>query len=131
MLPESSVDWKAPLEGLARALWEECNLRGEAEHQTKFSENMESVPCVFVPRVADIIISEWVHGGVPLRVIPSDVYRPREAHTLVRDVYYRSMFVKVFFLPTIMLEIYTATRQSERIAVHALMMVTSVFLIVD
>lgn len=52
MLPVSRVDWESLLAGLAKGLWEEVDLAGEAQRQIRFGDNnMESVPRVFVPTV--------------------------------------------------------------------------------
>lgn len=100
VLPVSRVDWQALLEGLVCGLWEECDLSGEAERQTKFAENMRSVPRVFVPGVIasteNVMVSEWV-DGVPLRAISPMDNRLKEAQALMRDAYCQSMFVDAFF----------------------------------
>ena len=87
ILPVSRVDWAALLAGLAKGLWEEVDLSGEAQRQTRFRNNMESVPRVFVPKVVaynrDVMISEWV-GGTPLRSMPSTDRRLKEAQALMR-----------------------------------------------
>ena len=51
ILPVSRVDWESLLAGLAKGLWEEVDLAGEAQRQIRFGDNMESVPRVFVPTV--------------------------------------------------------------------------------
>mmetsp|Transcript_24733 Transcript_24733/g.53350 ORF Transcript_24733/g.53350 Transcript_24733/m.53350 type:complete len:832 (-) Transcript_24733:2025-4520(-) len=100
ILPVSRVDWEALLAGLAKGLWEEVDLSGEAQRQMRFRNNMESVPRVFVPKVVaynrDIMISEWV-DGTPLRSIPSMDSRLKEAQALMRDAYCKSMYVDAFF----------------------------------
>jgi len=100
ILPVSQVDWQALLAGLAQGLWEEVDLAGEAQRQIRFGNNMDSVPRVFVPRVLaynpDILVSEWV-DGIPLRTLPSMDVRLKEAQTLMRDAYCKSMYVDAFF----------------------------------
>ena len=100
VLPVSRVDWESLLAGLAKGLWEEVDLAGEARRQIRFGNNMESVPRVFVPTVIAynrrIMISEWV-DGTPLRNIPSEDGRLKEAQALMRDAYCKSMYVDAFF----------------------------------
>lgn len=100
VLPESRVDWRRLLEGLAGGLWEECNLKGEAERQEAFGNNMRSVPRVFVPKVIastqNVMVSEWV-TGIPLRAIPPMDSRLKKAQALMRDAYCQSMFIDAFF----------------------------------
>jgi len=100
VLPLSRVDWQALLEGLAGALWDECDLVGEAERQTKFERNMRSVPRVFVPTVIavtkNVMVSEWVNG-LPLNSIPTMDPRLVQAQKLMRDAYCQSLFVDAFF----------------------------------
>jgi predicted unusual protein kinase regulating ubiquinone biosynthesis (AarF/ABC1/UbiB family) len=100
ILPVARVDWEALLAGLARGLWEEVDLAGEAQRQMRFRDNMESVPRVFVPKVVaynrNVLISEWV-DGTALRSIPSMDPRLKEAQALMRDAYCKSMYVDAFF----------------------------------
>ena len=100
ILPVSRVDWEALLAGLAKGLWEEVDLSGEAQRQIRFATNMEPVPRVFVPEVVaynrDILISEWV-DGTPLREIPGMDIRLKEAQALMRDSYCKAMYVDAFF----------------------------------
>lgn len=100
IFPVARVDWEALLAGLARGLWEEVDLAGEAHRQIRFRRNMESVPRVFVPKVVAynqaVLISEWI-DGTPLRSIPSMDLRLQEAQALMRDAYCKSMYVDAFF----------------------------------
>jgi len=68
ILPVSRVDWEALLAGLAKGLWEEVDLSGEAQRQTRFRNNMESVvgaarvctkSCCLQSRRYDIGMGGW------------------------------------------------------------------------
>lgn len=100
ILPTSNIDWRSLLDGLAGGLWEECDLVGEAERQTKFASNMNAVPGVFVPAVVastkNVMVSEWV-DGLPLNSLPTLDPRLVKAQALMRDAYCQSMFVDAFF----------------------------------
>ncbi|KAK7237871.1 PFAM ABC-1 domain protein [Aureococcus anophagefferens] len=100
LLPKSEVDWRDLLEGLAAALWEEVDLRGEARRQARFRDNMAKVRGVAVPEVLAssrrVLVSEWV-DGVPVAQLPDEDARLKVAVGLARDAYCQSMYVDGFF----------------------------------
>ena len=100
LLPKSEVDWRDLLEGLAAALWEEVDLRGEARRQARFRDNMAKVRGVDVPEVLAssrrVLVSEWV-DGVPVAQLPDEDARLKVAVGLARDAYCQSMYVDGFF----------------------------------
>ena len=99
VLPTSEIDWPALLVGLASALWEELDLRGEAERQTRFRANMARVPGAYVPEVLgsrrEVMVSEWIEG-TPLRAVSATPVL-RAAQRIMRDAYCQAMFVDAFF----------------------------------